>query len=153
MDFLPKPEAVPEPAVRRPDLNPVDVLPKPELPITISPRGPGGRPPPSTPKVSSLRLILQILINNSISIQPVYEGCALPVEPAEEDLKQSGQRFGSQPGSRLEFNTPRGKFRKNFDFSLDFRTSEANGIIFYVSDGKTHKHYAALLLQDGYVSI
>ncbi|KAH1008402.1 hypothetical protein HUJ05_008957 [Dendroctonus ponderosae] len=126
LDFQRKPEA----SLRRP--NSTQSLPEPKLPVTVMPFGTGGRAPPVTPKT-------------------IEAGCALPLEPAMEDFKQSGQRFGANPGSRLEFNTPRGKFRKNFDFSLDFKTSEPDGIIFYVSDGKTHKQYAALLLQNGYV--
>ncbi|XP_060535680.1 laminin subunit alpha [Cylas formicarius] len=102
------------------------------VPPAAIPRGPIGRVPPTTPK-------------------PIYEGCALPVEPAPEDLKSSGYRFGSQPSSRLEFNTPRGKFRKSFDFSMEFKTTEPNGILFYVSDSKTHRDYAALYLEGGFV--
>ncbi|CAG9771124.1 unnamed protein product [Ceutorhynchus assimilis] len=126
IDFLPK-EPKPEP---QPESTPQPKPAEPELPVL--PRAPIGRVPITTPK-------------------PVHQGCALPLEPAEENIQQSGNRFGTQPGSRIEFNTPRGKFRKNFDFSLEFKSSFANGIIFYVSDLKSHTHYASLLLQDGYL--
>ncbi|XP_066250557.1 laminin subunit alpha isoform X1 [Euwallacea similis] len=121
-DVAPKPAPEPAPKPEEP----------PVAPITIAPRGPIARLYQTTPK-------------------PTQEGCALPVRPAEEDLKQNGQRFGAQPDSRLEYNTARGKFRKSFEFSLEFKTKEPNGIIFYVSDENQHKHFAAVLLQEGYV--
>ncbi|XP_030765960.1 laminin subunit alpha [Sitophilus oryzae] len=100
--------------------------------VTPAARGPVPRPPLTTPK-------------------PAQSGCALPANPPREDLKLNGHRFGAQPNSRMEYNTPRGKFRKSFDFSLEFKTSEPNGILFYVSDIKGHKQYASLLLSDSYL--
>lgn len=74
------------------------------------------------------------------------------MHPPPEDVKQSGFRFGAQPYSRMEFATGRGRHRKSFEFGLEFKTSEPDGIIFYALGEPEHKHYAALLLQDGYVS-
>ncbi|XP_050301015.1 laminin subunit alpha [Anthonomus grandis grandis] len=130
LDFRPTTtQEPPKPIFKEPDASVAEKEPKP---VTKSPRGPSGTVPTTTPK-------------------PTVEGCALPLIPTKIDEKESGYRFGFHTNSRLEFNTPRGKFRKNFDFDLEFKTSEENAIIFYVSDVKTHKHYAALLLQDGYL--
>ncbi|KAL1517260.1 hypothetical protein ABEB36_001047 [Hypothenemus hampei] len=118
----------PRPKVVTPETRIANI---PDLMFTLSPREPGGRVPITTPK-------------------PKYDGCALPLEPAPEDYKQSGNRFGTQPESRQEFHSARGRLRKNFEFSLDLKTNEPNGIIFYITDGK-HKHYSALLIVDGYL--
>ncbi|XP_074042767.1 laminin subunit alpha [Leptinotarsa decemlineata] len=82
---------------------------------------------------------------------PVTDGCALPLNPIQESVHIVGYRFGTHQESRLEFNTPRGKYKKNFDFRFEFRTKETEGILFYVSDSKDHKHYASVYLMAGHV--
>lgn len=58
---------------------------------------------------------------------------------------------GTQQESRLEFSTPRGKYKKSFDFRFEFRTKETEGILFYVSN-RVHEQYAAVYLLEGNVS-
>ncbi|CAG9821860.1 unnamed protein product [Phaedon cochleariae] len=132
----------PEIPERRPDVE------QPEVPVTeivprvrttVAPRGPVGSPPPTTPK------------------PPPVEGCALPTDPVQESVQVVGYRFGTaDQQSRLEFSTPRGKYKKSFDFRFEFRTRETEGILFYVSDStrvpsQEHKHYAAVYLMGGHV--
>lgn len=58
---------------------------------------------------------------------------------------------GTQQESRLEFSTPRGKYKKNFDFRFEFRTKETEGILLYVSN-RAHEQYVAVYLLEGHVS-
>ncbi|KAL3275279.1 hypothetical protein HHI36_020047 [Cryptolaemus montrouzieri] len=82
------------------------------------------------------------------------QGCALPLNPNAEDssLDPNSFRFGTQADGRLEYNSPRGRFKKMCDYYLEFKTGEQNGIIFYVSDkSPTHDAYMALFLRDGHL--
>ncbi|VEN47917.1 unnamed protein product [Callosobruchus maculatus] len=102
-------------------------------PSTIAPqvRGPVGTAPPTTQR-------------------PKLEGCALPLDPKRETNREVGYRLGTQRYSRLKFGTPRGKYKKRFDFRLEFKTRESDGIIFYAAN-RDHSHYAAVYLDDGKV--
>lgn len=60
--------------------------------------------------------------------------------------------LGTQQETRLEFNTPRGKYKKIFDFRFEFRTKQTEGILFYVSNA-IHEQYAAVYLSNGHVSV
>ncbi|KAK8725473.1 hypothetical protein OTU49_010877, partial [Cherax quadricarinatus] len=77
------------------------------------------------------------------------DGCALPVEPAQEEVPTTeGFRFGSKRNSRIQFNALPGSTRADFKFSFDFKTTADEGIIFYAS-GKTHRDYITFYLKDG----
>ncbi|XP_069958976.1 laminin subunit alpha isoform X2 [Cherax quadricarinatus] len=87
------------------------------------------------------------------------DGCALPVEPAQEEVPttegfrfdedySSGYGFGSKRNSRIQFNALPGSTRADFKFSFDFKTTADEGIIFYAS-GKTHRDYITFYLKDG----
>ncbi|CAH1963974.1 unnamed protein product [Acanthoscelides obtectus] len=82
--------------------------------------------------------------------RPKLEGCALPLDPKRENEKEVGYRLGTQRYSRLKFSTPRGKYKKRFDFRLEFKTRESEGILFY-SSNRDHNHYAAVYLEEGKV--
>ncbi|XP_018320894.1 laminin subunit alpha [Agrilus planipennis] len=102
------------------------------IPDVRAPRPPG-TPPPTIPQL------------------PREPSCALPIEPQYDDTANSGSyRFGSDPESRLEYPEARGKYRKQFDFSLEFKTTETGGILMYVSS-IDHKQFAAIILQSGHV--
>lgn len=77
--------------------------------------------------------------------------CRLPVEPFMDVDFDSGYRFGTTGSSRIEFDTIPGKIKKSYDISLQFRTTEPDGVLFYVADSR-HTDFIALYLQNGYVS-
>ncbi|CAG9860176.1 unnamed protein product [Phyllotreta striolata] len=84
---------------------------------------------------------------------PPTDRCALPPNPVQENEQIVGYRFVS-PDSRLECKTARGKYKKNFDFRLEFKTREPDGVLFYVtgsSSTQDRKHYAAVYLLNGHV--
>lgn len=114
---------------KEPDEN--DVLPTTESTDIFSTtfRAPKRRPPP--PK------------NNTI--------CRLPIEPFMDVDFDSGYRFGTSGSSRIEFDSIPAKIKKSYDISLQFRTSELDGVLFYAADNR-HTDFIALYLQNGYVS-
>ena len=60
---------------------------------------------------------------------------------------RSGLRFGNSPGSFLEF-TKRIRLRKRSNFGIEFKTSERNGVIFYIADEK-NSDFIALFVKNG----
>lgn len=54
--------------------------------------------------------------------------------------------------SRSEYNITRGKFRKQFVFALEFKTTASEGILFYVTN-PNDQDYVAIFLQNGHVSL
>ncbi|XP_017779043.1 PREDICTED: laminin subunit alpha isoform X2 [Nicrophorus vespilloides] len=76
--------------------------------------------------------------------------CALPIDPKiiYDDHLSGSYRYGTEKDSRLEYNTARGKYRKQFDFNLEFKTLSKNGIIFYVADN-AHHNFVSLFMLDG----
>ncbi|XP_069164876.1 laminin subunit alpha isoform X2 [Procambarus clarkii] len=77
------------------------------------------------------------------------DGCALPIEPQEEDVPPNeGFRFGSKRNSRIQFKTLPGNPRADFKFSFDFKTTADEGIIFYASSA-IHRDYITFYLKDG----
>lgn len=79
--------------------------------------------------------------------------CRLPLGPASDpDLSpDSGLRFGTQRESYLEFRRKL-KIKKRSEFSLEFKTTEPDGIIFYAAH-EGHNDFVALFLKNGTVSI
>lgn len=57
---------------------------------------------------------------------------------------------GTQNGSRIEFSSLSGRNKNVFDYSLDFKTSYPDGLLFYASD-KGHIDFAALYIKGGKV--
>jgi len=80
----------------------------------------------------------------------IKDRCALaatmPEEVAEDDLK--GLYFGAYPTSRIEFSSLPSSLRIRSAISLDFRTTEANGVIMYFTDDKGLDHIS-IVMQDG----
>ncbi|XP_042212496.1 laminin subunit alpha-like isoform X1 [Homarus americanus] len=91
--------------------------------------------------------------------QPVpLDGCALPEDPAEEDVPSgegfrfdedfpSGYNFGSKRNSRIQFQTLPDNPRADFKFSFDFKTLTDEGVIFYASS-LAHRDYITMYLKD-----
>lgn len=77
--------------------------------------------------------------------------CKLPVEPFMDVDFDAGYRFGTSGNSRIEFDQVPAKIKKSYDISLQFRTNEPDGILFYAADNR-HTDFIALYLQNGYVS-
>ncbi|TRY60964.1 hypothetical protein TCAL_05712 [Tigriopus californicus] len=81
---------------------------------------------------------------------PEYFGqCSLPINPAPDlDVSQeSGLRFGAKKDTYLEFNTKL-KVKKRGEFIIDFRTTQKDGVIFYVAD-ETNRDFIALFMKGG----
>jgi len=76
--------------------------------------------------------------------------CKLPIEPDVDVDFDAGYRFGTSEYSRIEFNQI-GKTKKAYDFSLQFKTDEPDGVLFYASDNR-HTDFIALYLRDGKVN-
>ncbi|XP_054277134.1 laminin subunit alpha [Macrosteles quadrilineatus] len=78
--------------------------------------------------------------------------CKLPLYPATDSAvgPQSGVRFGTKFGSRVEYDPLPGRLRNKFDFSVKIKTVSTEGIILYVHDQK-HIDFIALYLKDGRV--
>ena len=62
----------------------------------------------------------------------------------------SGTRFGNVKFSRHEYNTLPSLQRPKAELSVEFKTSEPDGIIFYAAENR-HIDYTALYLKDGKV--
>lgn len=77
--------------------------------------------------------------------------CRLPIEPFMDVDFDSGYRFGTTGSSRVEFDSIPAKIKKSYDISLQFRTTEPDGVLFYAADNR-HTDFIALYLQNGYVS-
>lgn len=75
--------------------------------------------------------------------------CVLPPDPELDVGYEAGYRFGTTAESRIEFSDL--KIRKGYDITLQFRTAEPDGILFYAA-GAEHRDFVALYLQGGYVS-
>jgi hypothetical protein len=74
--------------------------------------------------------------------------CLSTDDPDVDD--NSGTRFGNVKFSRHEYNTLPGRHRQKSELSVEFKTSEPDGIIFYAAENR-HIDYTALYLKDGKV--
>lgn len=81
-------------------------------------------------------------------IEPI---CKLPAEPEIDVDFDAGYRFGTSSDSRIEFSQIPAKIKKSYSISLQFRTSEPDGVLFYAADSR-HTDFIALYLQNGKVS-
>lgn len=63
----------------------------------------------------------------------------------------SGTRYGNVKFSRSEYGSLPGRHRQKSDLSLDFKTTEPDGIIYYAADSQ-HTDFTTLYLKDGKVS-
>ena len=84
-------------------------------------------------------------------LPPTYKGCKIPLTPAiDPDIrKTSGLRFGTKEETFLEFNRLL-KVKKRSEFSIEFRTSSKDGIIFYVAN-KRNVDFISLYMKNGRV--
>ena len=60
---------------------------------------------------------------------------------------QTGLRFGNKRETYLEFKKKL-RLKKRSDFGVEFKTSEADGIIFYIADEK-NSDFIALFVKNG----
>ncbi|KAK4877517.1 hypothetical protein RN001_010023 [Aquatica leii] len=82
---------------------------------------------------------------------PAKPSCALPMVPAiDVSAPTRAYKYSRDKHSRSEYNTTRGKIRKQFDFTFEFKTTANDGIIFYVTN-PTDVQYVALYLQEGHI--
>uniref|UniRef100_A0A8D8UVI4 Laminin subunit alpha n=1 Tax=Cacopsylla melanoneura TaxID=428564 RepID=A0A8D8UVI4_9HEMI len=100
---------------------------------------------------SSTKPTLPTQVTTTPSPTP-YGQCALPLHPApDNDLtNSSGHRFGTSKFSRIEYPTITGRFKNKFDFSVDIKTIEQDGVVFYVADPK-HIDYVALFMKENMI--
>lgn len=78
--------------------------------------------------------------------------CKLPAEPELDVGYEAGYRFGTAIDSRIEFNEVPSKLKKGYEISLEFKTDQPDGVLFYAADSR-HTDFIVLYLQDGYVCI
>lgn len=78
--------------------------------------------------------------------------CRLPAQPSDDpDVDDnSGTRFGNVRFSRHHYESLPGRHRQKSELSVEFKTSEPDGIIFYAAETR-HIDYTALYLKDGKV--
>ncbi|PVD23436.1 hypothetical protein C0Q70_16705 [Pomacea canaliculata] len=82
---------------------------------------------------------------------PLYQ-CALPLEPSiAEDAEVSGVRFGLTSNSRQEYPVQQARIRIRSAFSVEFKTTGRNGLIFYVADAK-HIDFIGLYMKEGRIT-
>ncbi|XP_051171945.1 laminin subunit alpha [Leptopilina boulardi] len=83
---------------------------------------------------------------------PVYvDECRLPFEPAVDPDGAMGWRFGTQKDSRREYSSINGRYKYDFDFQINIKTIEDEGLIFYAS-GQNNDDLIALFIQHGRVN-
>lgn len=78
--------------------------------------------------------------------------CKLSPDPEPDVGYEAGHRFGTVIDSRIEFNDVPSKLKKGYEISLEFKTDQPDGLLFYAADSR-HTDFIALYLQDGYVRI
>lgn len=64
--------------------------------------------------------------------------------------ENSGMRFGNVKFSRYEYSTLPGRHRQKSELSVEIKTTEPDGIIFYAAENR-HIDYIALYLKGGKV--
>lgn len=115
--------------------------PKPDVPVTDD------HPTPSPPEY----------LTTSTTVKPTKRRpqkpdsvCKLSADPEPDVGYEAGYRFGTAIDSRIEFNDVPSKLKKGYDISLEFKTDQPDGLLFYAADNR-HTDFVALYLQDGYV--
>ncbi|KAB0790802.1 hypothetical protein PPYR_15312 [Photinus pyralis] len=77
--------------------------------------------------------------------------CVLPMVPAIDVTSPTRAfKYSRDKQSRTEYNTTRGRMRKHYDFTFEFKTTALDGIIFYVTNPTVIQH-VALYLKEGRV--
>lgn len=76
--------------------------------------------------------------------------CKLPVVPDQDVDFDAGYRFGTGPFSHIEFDEIPQKIKKQYEFSLSFKTESSEGVLFYAADSR-HTDFIALYLREGKV--
>lgn len=76
--------------------------------------------------------------------------CKLPIVPDQDVDFDAGYRFGTGPFSHIEFNEIPQKIKKQYEFSLSFKTEFSEGVLFYAADSR-HTDFIALYLREGKV--
>lgn len=79
-------------------------------------------------------------------IRPPKAECALPLHPSED----GGMRFGYN--SRLEYNKIPAANSLKSNYSLEFKTTEDSGLLYYVSSAD-HVDFVGIYLKDGRVNV
>lgn len=93
--------------------------------------------------------------NRPTFVRPFYEDledpvCKLPATPDLDVDYDAGYRFGTTSGSRIEFMQIPAKIKNGYEISLRFRTTEADGVLFYAADSR-HTDFIALFMQNGHL--
>lgn len=75
--------------------------------------------------------------------------CVLPYSPASDpDVREeSGMRFGTKRFSHYEFGSLPRASKHSFELSIEFKTEQSNGTIFFVSDKNYVDHIALYLIK------
>uniref|UniRef100_A0A1B0CH53 Netrin axonal chemotropic factor n=1 Tax=Lutzomyia longipalpis TaxID=7200 RepID=A0A1B0CH53_LUTLO len=79
---------------------------------------------------------------------PPQTDCRLPAEPEWDVDFEAGYRFGTGLNTRVEYLQMPTKPKRAYDFSLQFKTTDPDGVLFYAADSR-HTDFIALYLQKG----
>ena len=91
-------------------------------------------------------MLYQNLFQRYGECQPSY----LPaIDPGERIRGMKGLRFGTKANTYLEFHRQL-KVKRRSEFSIEFKTTHPNGIIFYVANDR-NVDFIALFMKNGRV--
>lgn len=100
---------------------------------------------------------LQEYLTTSTTVRPTKRRpnkqdymCKLPTEPEVDVGFEAGYLFGTTIDSRIEYTEIPTKLKKGYDISLEFKTDQPDGVLFYAADSR-HTDFIVLYMKDGYV--
>lgn len=100
---------------------------------------------------------LQEYLTTSTTVRPTKrrpnkqdDMCKLPTEPELDVGFEAGYLFGTTIDSRIEYTEIPTKLKKGYDISLEFKTDQPDGVLFYAADSR-HTDFIVLYMKDGYV--
>jgi len=76
--------------------------------------------------------------------------CKLPTESEPDVGYEAGYLFGTIKDSRIEYTDIQTKLKKGYDISLEFKTDQPDGVLFYAADSR-HTDFIVLYMKDGFV--
>ncbi|XP_034947491.1 laminin subunit alpha [Chelonus insularis] len=104
--------------------------------------------PVETPKVEIPTPTTTTTTSTTTSAPYTVDQCKLPYIPARDPESESGWRFGTARHSRLEYRSLNGRYRNDFDFQIDLKTLDDEGIVFFSSDSESN-NLIAVYIQGG----
>ncbi|XP_058060994.1 laminin subunit alpha [Anopheles bellator] len=132
-----------------PETHPTPLKPSPEAPSVPGPT-PSVREETTTTTTTTVPPPPLPLTPRPVAPDEPPPVCRLPVTPEQDVDFDSGYRFGTGQFSHIEFSEVPLKNKRQYDFSLSFKTEFSEGVLFYAADSR-HTDFIALYLRDGQV--